>query len=207
MSGTRDRSNAGGKTGPGCGVGRRELGLFAAGESPEPDRRRLEGHLRDCAVCAAETALLRRLLQAGTTGEPPDPGPVYWEAFGPRLRRRIEADRRHRKRVARWGIAASVLLAAGLAAQGGRTWWHRRPAPVPVVRDATGPGTPEEIARAEARLDDLLRAAVRARTRGALRAVEDEMAADDPLALEDDLIRLTGPERAGLLRRMAADEG
>ncbi|MGH9750022.1 MAG: anti-sigma factor family protein [Candidatus Polarisedimenticolia bacterium] len=207
MNEPRNRSTSGAGAGPGCGVSRRDVGPFVAGELPEPDRRRLESHLRGCAGCTAEAALLRRLLQAVAAGEPQEPGPVYWEAFGPRLRRRLEADRRRRTRATRWGIAAAVLLAAGLAAEGGRSWWGRRPAPGPVAREVAARATLEEIARAEARLDDLLRAAVRARTGGTLRAVEDEVAADDPLALEDDLIRLSAPERAGLLRRMTSDEG
>lgn len=79
------------------------------GEAEPQARAGVSRHLADCPDCRAESDRLLALLGRVAGSEVPDPGPAYWQAFLPRLRRRITG------RPAPWARTRWVALAASLA--------------------------------------------------------------------------------------------
>jgi hypothetical protein len=109
-----------------CAPVRTELGVYAVGALPEPERRSIDRHLDACPGCAQELRELRGVtayLGTLTSGEA-EQGPVQPDPCGlDRLLWRVAAERR-RSRRRRWltgAVAAAVLvvgLLAGAAASG-----------------------------------------------------------------------------------------
>jgi len=92
---------------------------------------RVRRHLARCGACAREAGRIERILHEVGRLPVPDPGPGYWEEFLPRLRRRIDSERRIARVAAsggagparsvarRWlavgAAAALIVIAAGVA--------------------------------------------------------------------------------------------
>lgn len=85
-------------------------------EELSPARRaELLTHLRGCPICGGELSAYRDLLALVRADLVPEPPPLFWEAFLPSLRHRIEQDAGRRT------PAPSGWLA------GVRAWWTARP--------------------------------------------------------------------------------
>src|SRR5262245_42074919 len=109
-----------------CSRARDLMPLMLVGEVAPDDEEFVRFHLQECAACRRETERLQTLLGSLATVEVPDPGEAYWDAFLPRLRRRIEG-KRSRGSI-RWSIpwpalsaATAMLLLAGVLGVGWRT--------------------------------------------------------------------------------------
>ena len=147
----------------------------------------LEEHLAGCAACAREAAAFQELGDALEAGPVPDPGPVYWASFQKRLRQRLQSRQRARRI---WTVAAG-LAAAALLALGMSVWVERgsggasRVVPVAGAGSGAGAGVSEE-SLAEARLDAALDRLAEQRAGSLeLESILDDLAADDPMVLED----------------------
>jgi hypothetical protein len=83
------------------------------GEAGAAENDRIERHLQDCAGCLAEAERHSHLLGILSSTEVPDPGPVYWSSFLPRLKGRISREGVPGEFPARrqgWAVAATVAL-------------------------------------------------------------------------------------------------
>ncbi len=183
-----------------CEEAAEAIATLTAGEIDPAVQAGLETHLRGCRACSREAAATRDLLALLGGLEVPDPGPVYWEAFGKRLRSRlVRAERRSRLR--RWlQVAAAAVLLAGLVLA------VRRPG-APVTPPAPAPETTPPALQAgaeEARLLRLLRSAASGES-GAreVQAILDEMVPGDPLELDDALGSFSPKEREELSRDLS----
>ena len=177
------------------------IGLLVAGEIEEEARAGLEEHLRSCVACARDADRMREAFRALISGEPPDPGPVYWGAFGRRLRDRIALARRRGHLATLLPLAAAAALVVGLAivlyrpeardhasARAGR-------ATAPAVAVPAGPleGEAEAVLR---------RAASEEAGRREIEAILDEIAPGDPLEIDDALSSLSPEESERLTREL-----
>lgn len=94
---------------------------YALGELDPAEAREVEAHLDGCGRCRDEVAALRAGVVATVEELPPvAPPPSAWENVERRVRTRQVVEGRPRRRAPRmlgWGLAAGVLVAAGLG------WW------------------------------------------------------------------------------------
>jgi hypothetical protein len=192
-----------------CDGARDRMAPWIAGEMEPAACRELEAHLRACPGCSAEAEHIRRALALLETVEAPDPGPLYWSSFGPRLRARLAASARRRRALRLAAVAAAAALAvAGLAmlqfrhgtappvvAAGGRP--ETRPAPQALP-----------VEEAEARLSAVLRQAVaEGQDLTDLDAILDEIAPLDPLDAADALGRISPEEGRSLSEDLLDSKG
>ena len=180
-----------------CHDAKDAVGRRIAGEIDPADALELERHQRQCPECATEAALLNATLDSLEGCDAPDPGPEYWDSYGPRLRGRIvDAKRRKRNRTV-MALAASVLLVAGLAVVASRVQDDPAQRNEMVAGLSDGPETldPEELLEAL-----LTRAAGAVEGRRALRTVLEEINTGDPLEIDESLNDLT-PEESEVLNR------
>ena len=191
-----------------CDAARDRIAPWIAGEIEPDDRRDLEAHLGGCPGCSAEAGRVRRALALLETDEAPDPGPLYWSSFGPRLRARIAASARRRRALRLAAAAAAAVAVAGLAV------FQLRPASAPPWpggggRAATRPGPRAlPVAEAEARLGALLRqAAAEGQDLSDLDAILDEIAPPDPLDAADALGRISPDEGPALSEELLDAQG
>ena len=192
-----------------CDAARDRIAPWIAGEIDQQARRDLEAHLGGCPGCSAEAARIRQALALLETDEAPDPGPLYWSSFGPRLRARIAASAR-RRLVLR---LASAAAAAALAVAGLAVFQIRLPSAPPGLagggRVAAPPPPPRAlpVAEAEARLGALLRQAVaEGQDFSDLDAILDEIAPLDPLDATDALGRISGEEGHALSEELLDEQ-
>lgn len=169
-----------------------------AGEIDPESRRDLEAHLAGCPRCSAEAARIRDALALLERDEVPDPGRLYWESFGSRLRVRIAASARRRSLLRLAAVAAAVAIAvAGLAVFQVRV--PTRLQRLPDGGGVAGPtGSPRAlpVGEADARLDKLLRD-----------APAPDAVLSDLDAMLDEIAPLDTPDAAEALGRVPPDEG
>ncbi len=170
------------------------MGLLVSGEIEEEARVRLEQHLRSCAACARDADRVGEALRVLTSDadDPPDPGPVYWNAFGGRLRDRIALSKRRSRLGALLPLAAAAALVVGLAVvlyrrAGGET------APAQTIPAGPVEGEAEAVLR---------RAASAEEGRREIEAILDEVAPGDPLELEDALGTLSSEDSERLTKEL-----
>ena len=191
-----------------CDAARDRIAPWIAGEIDQEARRDLEAHLGGCPGCSAEAARIRQALALLETDEAPDPGPLYWSSFGPRLRARIAASARRRLVLRLASAAAAALAVAGLA-----VFQIRLPSAPPGLagggRVAAPPPPPRAlpVAEAEARLGALLRQAVaEGQDFSDLDAILDEIAPLDPLDAADALGRFSAEEGRALSEELLDEQ-
>jgi hypothetical protein len=180
-----------------CEETRQAVVLQEVGELEDGLDLSFRAHLIDCAECAAEAGRLRAVLQKIRGGEVPDPGAVYWAAFGQRVRARIVRTRAGGRRPMFLGIAAAALAALGLGLFAARhgVW----PAPGagaraggtaatrPAADDGSGGGAIPAVDTAEARLEAAIRrAAEETSGQTSFEAVLDDVIPVDPLVMDGD---------------------
>jgi len=189
-----------------CDAIRGAAARMAAGdpELSDAERTSVTDHLRACAACAGEVAVLAPAFEALRQEEVPDPGAPYWAGFAGRLRSRIAGARRRSRLAGAAALAAAavILVVAGLTL-------HRRagspPAPGPDAAGAEPAAGPER--RAEARIEALLgEGPERDANRRQIETILDEMVPVDPLAIDDALDALSPDQARALIREMRGDE-
>jgi hypothetical protein len=195
----------------GCKEALEGIAELVSGEMELSRQRDLEGHLRSCASCSEEVSRTRAALDLLAGEEVPDPGPAYWAAYGGRLRRRLAASGGRLRWRRLLAAAATVLLAAGLAAYVVRRAGSSGPAPDRLgggrlaQRDAPGPPRDDP---AEARLRSLLdQAAAGEEGLSAAQVILDEIVPGDPFGLDDDVDALSAEERERLARGLRGTRG
>ena len=179
------------------------MGLLVSGEIEEEARAGLEEHLRSCAACGRDADRVREAFRALTSDAdaPPDPGPVYWSAFGRRLRDRIALSKRRSRLQALLPLAAAAVLVVGLAVVLHRQEVRERPsgragretAPARTIPAGPIEGEAEAVLR---------RAASEEEGRREIEAILDEVAPGDPLELEDALGSLSPEDSERLTKEL-----
>jgi hypothetical protein len=93
-------------------------GLLAASDgSPDPRLASLRAHASVCAACSPASDLIELAARpAGERDPVDDPGAPYWDDFGARLDARLDREHSasHRRLAIGGGLAAAVIVAAGL---------------------------------------------------------------------------------------------
>lgn len=189
-----------------CDAARDRIAPWIAGEIDLQAGRDLEAHLGGCPGCSAEAGRIRQALAILETGEAPDPGPLYWSSFGPRLRARIAASARRRLVLRLASVAAAAVAVAGLA-----VFQIRLPSAPPWLAGGgrAAPPAPRAltVAEAEARLGALLRQAVaEGQDESDLDAILDEIAPLDLLDAADDLGRISAEEGRALFEELLDEQ-
>jgi len=179
------------------------MGLLVSGEIDEEARAGLEEHLRSCAACARDADRVREAFRVLTSDadDPPDPGPVYWNAFGRRLRNRIVLSKRRSRLRTLLPLAAAAALVVGLAVVLYRPEVREHPsalagretAPARTIRAGPVEGEAEAVLR---------RAASEEEGRREIEAILDEVAPGDPLELEDALGTLSPEDSERLTKEL-----
>jgi anti-sigma factor RsiW len=178
------------------------MGLLVSGEIDEEARAGLEEHLRSCAACARDADRVREAFRVLTSdaGDPHDPGPVYWNAFGRRLRDRIVLSKRRSRLRTLLPLAAAAALVVGLAVVLYRPEVREHPS---ALAGRTAPALTIPAGPVEGEAEAVLRRAVSEdEGRREIEAILDEVAPGDPLELEDALGTLSSEDSERLTKEL-----
>lgn len=182
---------------PACDAAHERIARSVAGEIDAEARRELEAHLAACPGCSAEAGRIRDALALLERDEAPDPGPLYWGSFGPRLRARIAASARRRLLLRLAAVAAAVAVAfAGLSVFQVRFPSVPQGAPDTERGAARNPPRALPVGEADARLAELLRD-----------APAPDAVLSDLDAMLDEIAPLDTPDAADALGRVPPEEG
>ena len=188
-----------------CEAAREAMANRLADEAGAEVIRELDNHLEACADCAGESRALGEALGASRQEDVPDPGPIYWAAFGGRVRGRINRWMRRSRRRSAWLAAAAAALVIALALHTFRD--GSIPPPGADGSMSITHADPADYREAIAHLETLLDRASEAQTaRTALIAIFDDLGPGDPLELEEALEALS-PEESAILGRELDLEG